>query len=345
MGGEAGAATEEGSGAGRSAAILFSALQFEPRPRRPVFLASAVIQVLLWAGLAWLLNVPPQPDYPVLSSPMSITWLAAPEPSLPPPPTIARRRPPVHHISARVAVRRLHARSAPPLRLPRALPPAPVVSEDPPSVRNALPVTADIVPIAPVAQPPQPRSTAAVKVGSFAAADPPGAPAPAAYGPVRTGLFRDQQPASTAIGDEMPQIGTFGAAPEHPPVLRAASHPAVSAAPEFGFGASAAPRAPIQPRAARPPLARYEPPLILSKPTPRYTAQARALHLQGDVVLRVILTATGAVRVLGIVHGLGAGLDRAAQDSVRAIRFRPARRDGHPVDATVLVRVSFRLAE
>jgi TonB family protein len=83
---------------------------------------------------------------------------------------------------------------------------------------------------------------------------------------------------------------------------------------------------------------------ILFKPRPAYTGEARRLRIEGDVVLEVAFTAAGEVRVLRLIRGLGHGLDEAARDAARQIRFRPATRDGAPVDATAAVHIVFELA-
>jgi TonB family protein len=89
--------------------------------------------------------------------------------------------------------------------------------------------------------------------------------------------------------------------------------------------------------------AQTTPIVVLWKPLPQYTAQARAEHIQGDVTLRVRFTAAGQVQVLGVVRGLGAGLDQQAIAAAEKIRFKPATRDGHPVDQVSLIRISFQM--
>lgn len=83
---------------------------------------------------------------------------------------------------------------------------------------------------------------------------------------------------------------------------------------------------------------------VLSKPPVQYTAEARQLKVQGDVVLRVTFTANGHVLVQGVVHGLGHGLDEEARRVAQQIRFRPATRDGQPVDMTTNITITFQLA-
>src|SRR5581483_3746338 len=83
---------------------------------------------------------------------------------------------------------------------------------------------------------------------------------------------------------------------------------------------------------------------ILTKPTPTYTDEARALKIEGDVVLDVDFTAAGEVHVLGVVRGLGHGLDEAATRAALGMRFKPAQSAGRPVDFRTTVHIVFRLA-
>lgn len=83
---------------------------------------------------------------------------------------------------------------------------------------------------------------------------------------------------------------------------------------------------------------------ILSKPRPSYTEEARALRLEGEVVLEVLFTASAEARVVRVLHGLGHGLDEAAITSAARIEFRPALEAGKPVDQTATVRIRFELA-
>lgn len=83
---------------------------------------------------------------------------------------------------------------------------------------------------------------------------------------------------------------------------------------------------------------------ILSKPRPAYTAEARSLRIEGEVLLEIQFTAAGDLRVLRVAHGLGHGLDETASAAAREIRFRPARHNGAPVDSTAIVHIQFQLA-
>jgi len=83
---------------------------------------------------------------------------------------------------------------------------------------------------------------------------------------------------------------------------------------------------------------------IVSKPVPDYTSEARQLKVQGDVVLRVTFTSSGRVVVQNVVHGLGHGLDEEARRVAQQIHFRPATRNGQPIDLTTTIVITFQLA-
>jgi TonB family protein len=83
---------------------------------------------------------------------------------------------------------------------------------------------------------------------------------------------------------------------------------------------------------------------IQSKPTPMYTSEARQLRVEGEVLVNVVFTAEGQIRIVKVVRGLGHGLDEAAQRAVQGLRFSPALRDGHPVDSNATLHIVFQLS-
>jgi TonB family protein len=83
---------------------------------------------------------------------------------------------------------------------------------------------------------------------------------------------------------------------------------------------------------------------ITYKPNPVYTDEARRLKLEGEVLLEVNFGANGQLQVNRVVRGLGHGLDEAAIAAASKMRFKPALRDGQPMDSTAIVHVVFQLA-
>ena len=86
-------------------------------------------------------------------------------------------------------------------------------------------------------------------------------------------------------------------------------------------------------------------PKVIYKPEPVYSAEARQLHLEGAVTVRIRVSASGSVQVLGVVTGLGHGLDQSAVQAAGGTRFHPALdASGHPVDWEGNVVVRFILS-
>jgi TonB family protein len=83
---------------------------------------------------------------------------------------------------------------------------------------------------------------------------------------------------------------------------------------------------------------------ILFKPKPDYTEEARKMKIEGEVLVRVNFTAGGEVRVLDVARGLGHGLDENALHAAQQIKFKPAQREGKPIDSTATVHIVFQLA-
>jgi TonB family protein len=82
---------------------------------------------------------------------------------------------------------------------------------------------------------------------------------------------------------------------------------------------------------------------ITFKPSPDYTEEASALKVEGVVSLEVVFCASGEIRVLRVIDGLGHGLDERAAGAARRIRFRPARSGGVAVDLRTTLHITFRV--
>ena len=112
-----------------------------------------------------------------------------------------------------------------------------------------------------------------------------------------------------------------------------------------GFGDADVPAPPsVRSRPADEASPKTVPAEIVSKPLPTYTQEARSLKIQGEVLLEVVLEASGRLRIVRVVRGLGHGLDDAAVRAAEQIRFKPALRDGQPADSTAVLYIVFQLA-
>jgi TonB family protein len=83
---------------------------------------------------------------------------------------------------------------------------------------------------------------------------------------------------------------------------------------------------------------------ITFKPRPVYTEEGRQLKVEGEVLIDVVFSAGGQVRVVKVVQGLGHGLDESAVKAAEKIQFKPALKDGRPTDFEGVVHVVFQLA-
>src|SRR5882672_276381 len=92
------------------------------------------------------------------------------------------------------------------------------------------------------------------------------------------------------------------------------------------------------------PLSKTVPAEITFKPRPVYTEEGRRLKVEGEVLLEVVFTATGQIRIQRVVQGLGHGLDEAAVQAAQKIQFKPALKDGQPSDFQAVLHIVFQLA-
>jgi TonB family protein len=180
-------------------------------------------------------------------------------------------------------------------------------------------------------------------------------PAPATLLPAVAPVF--ERPLATAAIERLPETGVFERANgprTSQPVAAIATGGFGSVAPSprgavneadvraAGFDRRAS--APVQSSGAAAPGTIDRPLEIVFKPSPEYTDEARSARIEGTVTLDLEFTASGDVRVLRVVRGLGHGLDDEAERAARRIRFKPAQSDGRAVDSRATVHITFRLS-
>jgi len=86
------------------------------------------------------------------------------------------------------------------------------------------------------------------------------------------------------------------------------------------------------------------PPQLLSKLSIKYPSKAKKENIQGEVVLRILVSNTGAVSRVEIEKSIP-HLDTAAIHAVEKLRFKPAKKYGMPTDVWVRVPLNFELTE
>lgn len=344
---------------------LASSLLDRGKPPIREFSASVILQIAALLTLAWLPAF--FPERLEAHKPVHVVMLAAPRPF------VAAPRPVVKPAEARPVARR---QEEPKLEV--ETPPAEVKQPERriQPVRFSGPVVTARhrsrvpVPDAPIVDAPAPRTENELLAGSSAIAN-----LKRPREEVQTGGFGDPHgiPASAARPGRAPNInalgqwdlpsgpgygnGTGGARGERGTVASAGfgrgvatGNPPRSSGGGSGvqvgsFGAVEQAQPQQRPRAVERREGPLEPVEIISKPRPAYTAQARAKRNEGEVVLEVLFTAGGEVRVLRVVRGLGDGLDESAIAAAQQIKYRPARRDGAAVDSVANVIITFQLAD
>ena len=289
------------------------------------------------------------PERPVIRAKLQPPPAPEPEPIAPPPPT---------HVAKLLAPKELIAPKPKPVRVP---------NQDVPQVSETLAEAKFEAPS--IEEPVRPREP--VKTGELGSAAAPTIDKPMPLDKVQTGGFGDvhgvpgegdpnKRPTINHVGSPAlpPGLGYgngtggangvrgtvastgFGNGVAVPPPPSAGGRGTVKAG---GFASAdtsvEAPKA-KQAEAA----AAVQPVVILEKPKPVYTEEARKLNIEGEVLVEVVFPASGPVQVGRVIKGLGHGLDEAAVRAAQQIRFKPALQDGKPVDFPATVHIVFQVA-
>lgn len=82
---------------------------------------------------------------------------------------------------------------------------------------------------------------------------------------------------------------------------------------------------------------------ITSKPQPVYTEDARKFGVTGSVFVSMVLGASGQVEQTLAFSRLPHGLTRKAVEAARAVKFKPAEKDGRKVSQYALIQYNFNI--
>ena len=81
--------------------------------------------------------------------------------------------------------------------------------------------------------------------------------------------------------------------------------------------------------------------VVTYKPEPSFTEKAREKNTFGVVRMRVVLKASGEVKVVHVLKRLPHGLTEQALEAAAKIRFQPAMLDGKAVSQAALLEYNF----
>jgi TonB family protein len=189
----------------------------------------------------------------------------------------------------------------------------------------------------------RPAPVMLAKVGAFESPQGPGqsgASGRSAAGVVKQTAFGSVEAATARGQSAVVRTGNFGDGLANG--TAAANSRGNTGVKSSGFGDTLAP--PPPPKLVQTAAAAFTPVEILYKPRPTYSSEARNMRVEGQVSLEVVFQASGAVKVVRVIRGLGHGLDEAAQQAALQVKFKPAMRSGVAIDQTATISITFELS-
>ena len=85
-------------------------------------------------------------------------------------------------------------------------------------------------------------------------------------------------------------------------------------------------------------------PRVVKEVRPQYSAEAMKAKVQGEVVLRAVVSQKGQPTDIRVVQSLEESLDKEAVKALERWLFEPGRRNGDPVRVEVEVMLSFKIS-
>ena len=86
-------------------------------------------------------------------------------------------------------------------------------------------------------------------------------------------------------------------------------------------------------------------PAVIKEVKPEYTEAAKQAHVEGNVLLDVVVTAEGSVADVKVARSLDTnyGLDNQAIAAAKEWKFKAGMKDGKPVAVRVMIELNFTL--
>lgn len=84
-------------------------------------------------------------------------------------------------------------------------------------------------------------------------------------------------------------------------------------------------------------------PQLVYQVDPEFSEEARKAKFQGEVLVHLIVDATGRPTQVRVIRPVGMGLDEKAREAVAQYKFKPARKGGQPVPVELNVAVNFQI--
>jgi len=84
-------------------------------------------------------------------------------------------------------------------------------------------------------------------------------------------------------------------------------------------------------------------PRLIVQVDPEFSEEARKAKFSGNVEVYIWVDTDGKPSHIRVVRGVGMGLDEKAVEAVRQYRFKPAMKDGKPVQVDLYIDVNFQI--
>ena len=86
----------------------------------------------------------------------------------------------------------------------------------------------------------------------------------------------------------------------------------------------------------------FKPPEFLNRARPEYTSEAEMADITATVEAMVVFRSNGEVGGIEITRWAGFGLEESSERAIRKLKFKPATRDGSPINVRAMIRYNFR---
>ena len=84
-----------------------------------------------------------------------------------------------------------------------------------------------------------------------------------------------------------------------------------------------------------------EPVLVFKPPDPEFPPTAREKMVRGEVIIQVLVKLDGSTEVVGVIKSLPYGCVESAKENAKLFRWKPALKEGKPVEAWGIITVEF----
>ncbi len=86
----------------------------------------------------------------------------------------------------------------------------------------------------------------------------------------------------------------------------------------------------------------FKPPEFLNRVKPEYSTEAELADVTATVEAMVVFRSNSEIGGIEITRWAGFGLDESSERAIRQLKFKPATRDGIPINVRAMIRYNFR---